>query len=132
MNDNSLYFGFLNGVHPTLQDRAKRYLSGTSIEKIASHTIASDVVEEIVRRDGTFYTADEARAVAPFEIMYDDIFCASFRYIDGDSKPPNPAYSERNWCCLTVYQYSYGVYLTRLIAESKLTMDELKEVLKQY
>lgn len=117
MNDNKApYFGFLDGVHPTLKERAVRNLSGASIDKIDSHSIASEVVEAIVKAGGNFYTADEAFATAPLEPRYDDVFYASFKC--GDSY-------RLHWCCLTVYQYSYGVYLTRLISEGRLTVEEL-------
>lgn len=117
MNDNKApYFGFLDGVHPTLKERAVRNLSGASIDKIGSYTVASDVVEEIVRLGGAFYTSDEIQSDVPFELKYDDVFYASFKC--GDSY-------RLHWCCLTVYQYSYGVYLTRLISEGRLTVEEL-------
>ena len=121
---NTPYFGFLEGINPKLKERAKRKLTGTSICKLGTHTIAGDVVEEIVRRGGVFYTADEARSISPFIIEYDDVFCACFRYLDNEKAPDT---SECGWCALTVYQYSYGIYLQKLIANGTISISDLEE-----
>lgn len=129
---NTPYFGFLEGISPRLEERAKRKLTGTSICRIGTHTIASDVVEEIVRRGGVFYTADEARGIAPFNIRYDDVFCASFRYLDNENDPSDTCASECGWCALTVYQYSYGIYLQKLIANGTISISDLEEAGERY
>ncbi|MGN0618147.1 MAG: hypothetical protein ACI4J7_03915 [Ruminiclostridium sp.] len=133
MTDNreTPYFGFLEGVHPTLKEFALQFLTEKRSNKTAGFCIASDIVEEIVRRDGDLYTAAEARQTAPFEIKHDDVFFASFGYLEGEPKPPNPAYSQRDWCVLSVYEYSYGMYLKKLIAEGKLTKEELESAGRQ-
>ena len=125
-NLKTQYFGFLDGVHPTLKEFALEFLTEKRSSITAGYSIASDIVEEIVRRNGDLYTAAEARPIAPFEIKYDDIFLASFGYLQGEPKPPNPAYAQRDWCILSVYEYSYGMYLKKLISEGKLTMEELE------
>lgn len=122
---NTPFYGFIETLDPATQNHARRKLSDVSIDKIENHTIAGDVVEEIVRRGGQFYTAKEARPIAPFTIKHDDTFCASFRYLDNETKPPNPAYAEKDWCALTVIQYCYGMYLTDLISTDKLTINDL-------
>lgn len=125
-NPKSPYFGFLEGVHPNLKEFALQFLTEKRSNKTAGFSVASDIVEEIVRRDGDLYTAAEARQTAPFEIKHEDVFFASFGYLEGEPKPPNPDYAQRDWCCLSVYEYSYGMYLKNLIAEGKLTKEELE------
>lgn len=122
---NTPFFGFIESLAPAMRDRAIRCLNSTSIDSVGEFVTAGDVVEEIVRRGGTFYTAEEARPIAPFTIKRDDTFCASFPYIKGERIPPNPAYAKRNWCALIVTQYCYGVYLTNLISERKISIDEI-------
>ena len=129
---NTPYFGFLEGINPKLKERAKRKLTGTSVCRIGTHTIAGDVVEEIVRRGGVFYTADEARGIAPISIEYDDVFCASFRYLDNEYDPSAACSSAYGWCALTVYQYSYGIYLKKLIANGTISISDLKEAGGRY
>lgn len=124
---NAPYFGFLESVSPRIKKRAGRRLSGTSICRIGTHIIASDVVEEIVKRGGTFYTADEARSIAPFSIMYDDVFVASFKNPDSEPAPPGISVSGFSWCALTVYQYSYGIYLQKLIRNGTITLSDLEK-----
>lgn len=130
-NPKTLYFGFLDGVHPTLKEFALEFLTEKRSNKTAGFIVASDIVEEVVRRDGDLYTAAEARKTAPFEIKHDDVFFASFGYLEGEPKPPNPAYAQRDWYVLSVYEYSYGMYLKKLIAEGKLTKEELESAVRK-
>ena len=132
VNINELYYGFIESLDPAMKDQALTCLSGKSIDTIGEHTIASDVVEEIVRRGGQFYTATEARNVAPFTIKYDDTFCASFPYLDNEKRQSNLAWRDQNWCALIVTQYCYGKFLTSLIAEGKLTVDMLTASAKEF
>lgn len=131
-SSDTSYFGFLNTIDPAVRDRAVRCLSGKSIDHIGNHIIASDVVEEIVRRKGKFYTAKEARAVAPFTIEHNDTFCASFHYLEGEKRPPNPAYANQDWIALVVTQYCYGIYLTEMISKGILSVNVLNCTAQTY
>lgn len=126
------YYGFTDGLHPEIKKRVIKCLSGRSIDSVGKHTIASDVVEELVRRGSKFYTAQEARPVAPFNIKYDDTFCASYRRLENEPIPTNPAFAEKDWCVLVVTQYCYGIYLSKLVNEGRLTIDELINTAQSY
>lgn len=126
---NNRYFGFLETVEPHLRAKVDRCLSGESIGKIENHIIGSDVVEEIIRRNGRFYTANEARKVAPFVIENDDSFFASFPYKEGDTATSPDG---TRWRGLVVSQYCYGLYLQNLLAEGKITIADISETNKAY
>ena len=131
-NKNVPYFGILDSIDPEKREMVAGKLSGRSISPLVNHIIASDVVEEIVRRGGRFYTADEARNVAPFRILHNDVFCASYKHLPGEPVPANPAYAETDWIAITIWQYCYGVYLTKLIKNGTLTPADLIETAKAY
>ncbi len=131
-NKNAPYFGILNDIDPEKRETVIDKLSGRSISPLVDHTIASDVVEEIVRRGGRFYTADEARQAAPFRILHNDVFCASYKHLPGEPIPSNPAYAETDWIAITIWQYCYGMYLTGLLNKGTLTLTDLIETAKAY
>lgn len=84
-----------------------------------------------MRLGGSFHTSDEASPSLPFPVGSDDIFFASVSRSDDRTKQHNPADSETDWRRLRVYQYSYGLYLKRLLAEGKLRKEELEKNKKQ-
>lgn len=128
MTQKTPYFGFLEDLNPILRERAIRNLSAAAIDKIGAYSIGSDVVEEIVRLGGSFYTSDEASPSLPFSVGSDDIFFARVSRSDTIAEQHNPADSETDWRCLTVYQYAYRLYLKRLLAEGKLRKEELEKI----
>lgn len=84
-----------------------------------------DVVEEIVRRGGTFYTGTEAKPIIPWDMIYTDICAASCKWLDGEPRPKNPAYAKQNWLLVDVAQYMYGKHFQDKIAEGTLKIEKL-------
>lgn len=125
INGDTEFHGFLNGLDITVANELVKELREKAMSTIADKTSAKDVAEEVVRRNGTLYRAAEARPIAPFEIKYDDTFFARFGYLEGERRPPNPAYAEYDWCVLNVWQYSYATYLQKAIKEKKLSIENL-------
>ena len=89
--------------------------------------IKTNVVEEIVRRGGTFYTGTEAKPIVPWDMVYTDVCAASCKWLDGESRPKNPAYAEQNWLLVDIAQYMYGKYLQAKISEGTLGIEQLSE-----
>ncbi len=98
-NDTEFY-GFLTGSDIMTAAEVVRYLRIKAKCHIHNGDLERDVVEEIVRRGGTFYTGTEA-------------------------KPKNPAYAECNWLVIDIAQYMYGMYLQQKIEKGELTIEEL-------
>lgn len=126
---NKPYFGFLETLDPQARAKAVRHLAGNSISQIEQHTIGSDVVEEIIRRHGDFYTADEARKLNLFTVEHDDSFFARFPFIEGDTATGPDGI---RWRSITVIQYCYGIYLRNLLVSGKIAVDEIKTTEKTY
>lgn len=93
---------------------------------IYEHDTDKEVVEEIVRREGTFYTGPEARSIIPWK-QKNDVCVAKIKYLDTEIRPQNPGFAECDWIVLNPLQYVYGVYLQKQIADGKLTLEDIKE-----
>lgn len=106
------YYGFLNGYDIIDAAKLTEELRKPSLENINDVTIASDVVEEVIRRDGDFFTGTEAKPIAPWDIKYTNVYFARYKFYDDEPRPVNPAYHTYDWIPLLVAQYMYGKYLT--------------------
>ncbi len=123
-NDTEFY-GFLTGSDIMTAAEVVRYLRTKAKCPIHNGDLERDVVEEIVRRGGTFYTGKEAKPIVPWDMIYTDVCAASCKWLDGETKPKNPAYAECNWLVIDIAQYMYGMYLQQKIEKGELTIEEL-------
>lgn len=70
-NDTEFY-GFLTGSDIMTAAEVVRYLRIKAKCHIHNGDLERDVVEEIVRRGGTFYTGTEAKPIVPWDMIYTD------------------------------------------------------------
>ena len=121
------FYGYLETLQPQLVPIIVDALNTRSSVVLNGHKTAKAVTEEIVKRKGFFYTAAEAEPNAPFAFTdkMRNAHFAKFPYINGEIKPVNPAFADYNWLGITMYHYAYGIYLTGLINENKLSVEEL-------
>lgn len=125
-NDTEFY-GFLTGADLMTAAKAARFLRSKAECFINDGDLERDVVEEIVRRGGTFYTGTEAKPIVPWDMVYTDVCAASCKWLDGESRSKNPAYAEQNWLLVDIAQYMYGKYLQAKISEGTLGIEQLSE-----
>lgn len=123
-NDTEFY-GFLTGLDIENAAKAVKFLRSKALCCIHEGDLERDVVEEIVRRGGTFYTGTEAKPIVPWNMIYTDVCAASCKWLEGEEKPKNPAYAECNWLVVDIVQYAYGMYLQQKIEKGELTIDDL-------
>lgn len=119
-NDTEFY-GFLNGMDIIVAGKITEILRSPAVCAIYENDTFASVVEEIIRRHGTFYTGVEAKKIAPWNIMNTCIYAAKFHYIESDTKSTNPAYEDFDWCVLDNIQYAYGMHLDKLFNDGTLT-----------
>ena len=121
VTDDTEFYGFLNGMKIDDAEKIAEILHSPALCPIYENDTFASVVEEIIKRHGTFYTGTEAKEIAPWEIRDTTVFVAKFHYIEGDIKSTNPAYKDFDWCVLDNIQYAYGIYLDKQFNEGKLT-----------
>lgn len=124
INDTEFY-GFLNDVDIIDAGKITESLRKEAICKIHNDDTAASVVEEIVRRSGTFYDGIETKKLAPWHPLYTDVYSAKYGYLDGETKPVNPELSDFDWCVLSPIQYMYGRYLTEKIKNGDLSVNDI-------
>lgn len=122
---NKSYYGFLETLDIPARSRAVKFLSENMVNSITDAMPAKNIVEEIVKRDGLLFTADEARSVAPFEIKYNDVFIACYPCAKTDTVQTATGMC---WCALNVAQYCYGMYLRKSIANGVLKTTDIGEI----
>lgn len=123
-HDNEFH-GFLTNADIMTAAEVTRYLRSKAICAIYDGDLECEVVEEIVRRGGTFYTGTEAKPIVPWNMIYTDICAASCKWLDGEVKPKNPAYAECNWLVIDIAQYMYGRYLQTKIERGELSVEDI-------
>lgn len=121
------FHGFLTGSDIITAAKVAEMLRSKASCAIHEDDLERDVVEEIVRRDGTFYTGTEAKPIVPWNMIYTDVCAASCKWLDDESRPKNPAYAECNWLVLDVAQYMYGKFLQAQIEKGVLTKADLSK-----
>lgn len=124
INDTEFY-GFLNSMDIIAAGKVTELLRNDPKCKIYENDTNASVVEEIVRRGGTFYDGIETKKFAPWDHPYTDVYSAKFGYLDGEPRPVNPNYAEYDWCLLNPIQYMYGKYLQEEIANGNLSTDKI-------
>lgn len=125
-NDNEFY-GFLNGIDIIAAGKMTETLRTKSVCSIHENDTNADVVEEVVRRGGTFFDGIETKKVAPWTPMYTDVYSARFNYLESETRPVNPAYADFDWCVMGPVQYMYGKYLQEEIAAGRLSANDIKK-----
>lgn len=123
-NDTEFY-GFLSGVDIITAAKVTELLRAPASCAIHENDRGRDVTEEIVRRNGTFYTGTEARLIVPWTMTSTDVCVASCGYLDGEPRPANPAFAEKDWIPLNIGQYMYGKYLQTKIEKGELNVADL-------
>lgn len=121
------FHGFLTGSDVVTAAEVVRYLRTTAVCAIHDGDLECEVVEEIVRRGGTFYTGTEAKPIVPWNMIYTDVCAASCRWLDDEPRPKNPAYAECNWLLIDIAQYMYGKYLQTKIERGELSVEDIKK-----
>lgn len=120
------YYGFLNGFDIVAAGKLTEDLRAEALDEINDVTIAGNVVEEIIRRNGEFFTGKEASAIAPWNITQLDVFYARYKYYDHEKRPENPDFHDYDWCILSIPQYMYGIYLKRKLEAGELTLKDFQ------
>lgn len=126
-------YGFLETLKPEQHDMAIEHLT----EDIDTFPICleyartrKDIVEEIIKRNGNFYTGPEAieNGIPRYENDngHRGFFLASYKYRDGDALPANPAFRETGWTVISIVQYYYGKYLLDQINKKNLKIEDLQ------
>lgn len=130
MNENELknkeFYGFADNITVTTLDKLREMLTCEASNKIYVGDTLTDVVEEVVRREGTFYTGVEAKPLVPWKMTYTDVCVAKIKYLDTETRPQNPGFAEFDWILLHEIQYEYGVYLQQQISASNLKLEDIK------
>lgn len=129
-NDTEFY-GFLTGADLKTAARIVESLRNEAVCYIHKGDLERDVVEEIVRRGGTFYTGTEAKHLVPWDMIYTNLCAASCKWLDDEPRPKSPAFAECNWLIIDPAQYMYGKYLQAKIADGSLKIEELGEQISQ-
>lgn len=122
------YFGFLNGLDIVT--------AGKLVEKLQEHlpdkyafrgcTVASDIIEEIMRRPNVeILSGTEAAKIAPWKISQTTINYIRFGYLPDDSRSEDPAYAEYDWFIPSLAQYAYARYLLRIMKEGYLKVEDI-------
>lgn len=120
------YYGFLNGFDIVAAGKLTEDLRAEALDAINNITIAGNVVEEIIRRNGEFFTGKEASAIAPWNITQLDVFYARYKYYDHEERPENPDFQDYDWCILSIPQYMYGIYLKKKLEAGELTLKDFQ------
>ena len=120
------YYGFLNGLDIVAAGKITEDMRKDAIDNINDIVIASEVVEEIIRREGEFFTGKEAQAIAPWELKHLDVFYARYKYLDNEPRPENPDFHDYDWCILSIPQYMYGIYLQKKIKAGELSLENFQ------
>lgn len=126
-------YGFLETLEPEQHDMAIEHLTETTDmipECLEYVRTRKDIVEEIIKRDGKFYTGPEAIENGIPRYKGDNghrgFFLASYKHRDGDILPANPAYRETDWGVISIVQYYYGKYLLDQISKNNLKIEDLQ------
>lgn len=119
------FYGFLTGADIVTAAKIVEFLRAKAVCAIHENDTERDVVEEIVRRGGTFYTGTEAKPIVPWNMYYTDVCAASCKWLDDEPRPKNPAYAECNWLVIDIAQYMYGKYLQTKIERGELSVEDL-------
>ena len=119
------FYGFLNGVDIIAAGKITEKLRDKSVSKIYEDDTNAEVVEEVVRRGGTFFDGIETKKIAPWAPMYTDVYSARFGYLEGETRPVNPALADFDWCVLGPVQYMYGKYLQAMIEKGELSVKDV-------
>lgn len=137
VTDDTEFYGFLNGMKIEDAEKIAEILHSPAICSIYENDTFASVVEEIIKRHGTFYTGIEAKEIAPWEIRDTTVFVAKFHYIEGDIKSTNPAYKDFDWCVLDNIQYGNrsfwcrGYYVDTVGKNAKRIEEYIKNQLKE-
>lgn len=125
IKDDNEFYGFLNGIDIIAAGKMTETLRAKSVCCIRENDTNAEVVEEVVRRGGTFFDGIETKKIAPWTPMYTDVYSARYKYLDGETRPVNPAYADFDWCVLGPVQYMYGNYLQEEIAKGRLSAEDI-------
>lgn len=120
------FHGFLTGADVMTAARIVESLRAEAICAIHSGELECEVVEEIVRREGTFYTGTEAKPLVPWDMIYTNLCAASCKWLDDEPRPKSPAFAECNWLVIDPAQYMYGKYLQTKIERGELSIEDIK------
>lgn len=119
-NDTEFY-GFLNGMDIIDAGKVAEILRSQAMCAIYENDTRQNVVDEIISREGVFYTGLEAKYLAPWVITNTQLYFAKFKFNENEPRPTNPAYGDYNWVILDGIQFQYAKYI-----ESKIQNNELK------
>lgn len=126
LNDTEFY-GLLNGIDiqsaEKIAETLHKEVDCRNFEKMTE----GKVVEEIIRRGGTFLTRTEVEQILPKKIKDNGFVRAWLGFLGGKEVPEGYEFSESDWVTLDMTQYIYGMYLLDRIELGALSIEEMGE-----
>ena len=116
------FFGFLIGQDVELVKIATEYFNEEAQSEIYPNDTTQAVVEEVILRDGEFFTGLEAKEIAPWEIQHTNLCFARFKYLDNEERPIESGWADYDWVALSPLQHRYGIYLQEALAAGKIVI----------
>ena len=125
---SSKYYGFDIPLNTTVRQKLDNVLLYASAPVlIYEDDRAIDVVEEVIRRNGTLFTGEEAKTIVPWTI--DDpehCFFAKFDYLPEETeRPKSKWYKDNDWVFLNDIQYLYAKYLQKGIEMGLIKREDI-------